>query len=86
MRTNTSFSQPNNIASTPTDVNGDGIADTAQHKLTFGDVLDTTSFNAGLNWEDALLPPQVKPTSTPSGTSARQQASVTSRSPVRDWT
>ncbi len=49
-------SQPNNILSTPTDVNGDGIADTAQHKLAASDVLGTTSFNAGSNWNDTQAP------------------------------
>ncbi|MEO7100541.1 MAG: autotransporter-associated beta strand repeat-containing protein [Luteolibacter sp.] len=50
------LSQPNNTASTPTDVNGDGIADSAQHTLAAVDVLGTSSFNAAQNWSDSLAP------------------------------
>lgn len=49
-------SQPNNILSTPTDINGDGIVDTLQHKLNVADALGSSSFNAGLNWNDLLAP------------------------------
>ena len=49
-------SQPNNIFSTPNDVNGDGILDVNQHTLASGDQVGTTSFNDGLNWNDGFAP------------------------------
>ncbi|MEY3894725.1 MAG: hypothetical protein RLZZ214_244, partial [Verrucomicrobiota bacterium] len=50
----TAGSNPNLAASTPLDINGDGLTD--GHKLITPDVLGTTSFNAGLNWDDATAP------------------------------
>jgi autotransporter-associated beta strand protein len=49
-------SQPNNINSIPTDVNGDGTDDVLQHTLIAADPAASSSFNTGLNWSDATAP------------------------------
>lgn len=50
----TAKSNPNDLASIPGDINGDGITD--GHFLIAGDVIGTASFNSGLNWDDASAP------------------------------
>lgn len=47
-------SSPALAASTPTDINADGFAD--GRRLLTADVLGTTSFNSGLNWQGAVAP------------------------------
>ncbi len=47
-------SNPTVLASVPGDINGDGLPD--GHLLATGDLINTTSFNAGTNWADTLAP------------------------------
>ncbi|MES2660141.1 MAG: hypothetical protein V4689_16075 [Verrucomicrobiota bacterium] len=50
----TAKSNPGDITSIPGDVNGDGLAD--GHLLLNPDILGTTSFATGLNWDNATAP------------------------------
>lgn len=50
----TARSNPALAASVPGDINADGVAD--GHLMRVADGVDTTSFNAGLNWIDTLAP------------------------------
>jgi len=50
----TAGSRPNVTASTPSDLDGDGQAD--GWRLLSGDVVATSSFNSGLNWQGAVVP------------------------------
>jgi Bacterial TSP3 repeat len=50
----TAGSDPTVAASTPVDINADGITD--GHILTTGDAFGISSFNAGTGWKDGLAP------------------------------